>query len=141
MIRKTLHSLVAGAALMALMATSAHALEVAGVKLEDTAKVGGKELVLSGAGLRTKVVKLYALGVYLPKKESTAAGVLAATGPRRFELVMLREISSEDFGNAFLMGINKNLDKDEKAKLFTPLANLGEMFERIGGLKKGDVML
>ena len=33
------------------------AVEVAGVKFDDTATVAGKELKLNGAGLRTKVIE------------------------------------------------------------------------------------
>jgi hypothetical protein len=137
-------TLLAGAALLAGLASPpAHAAEVNGVKLPDTAKVAGQTLVLSGAGVRIKaVVKVYVLGVYLGKKETTQAGVLAAPGPKRFELVTLRDLSSDEFGSAFIAGINKNLDKDEKAKMFNQLTKLGELFEKIaGGLKKGDVVV
>ncbi|MEY4763508.1 MAG: hypothetical protein RI907_181 [Pseudomonadota bacterium] len=137
-----LMALMAGAALVAALASpSAHALEVVGVKLDDGAKVAGQSLVLSGAGLRTKVIKLYVLGVYFNKKETSQAAVLGNSGAKRFQIVMLRDFSGDEFGVAFLAGINKNLDKDEKAKLFGPLAKLGEAFERIGGLKKGDVVV
>jgi hypothetical protein len=136
-------SLIAGAALVAALASpSAHAAEILGVKLEDTQKVGGKDLVLSGYGIRMKAVfKVYVLGVYLSKKETTQAAVLANTGPKRFVLTFQRDLSGDEFGSAFLAGINKNLDKDEKSKLVNPLLKLGEMFERIGGLKKGDVVV
>jgi hypothetical protein len=134
-------SALAAAVLGMSMSMAAFGTEVAGIKLEDTVKVAGKELVLSGAGLRTKVVvKVYVLGIYLGKKETTQAGVLAAPGPKRALLTMLRDLSGEDFGNAFLSGINKNLDKDEKTKLVNQLLKFGEVFETIGGLKKGDIV-
>ncbi len=136
-------TLLSAAALVAALASpSAHAAELLGVKLDDTAKVGGKELVLSGYGIRMKAVfKVYVLGVYLTKKETTQAGVLASQGPKRFVLNFQRELSGDEFGGAFLAGINKNLDKDEKSKLVNPLLKLGETFERIGGLKKGDLVV
>jgi len=46
--------------------------------------------------------KVYVAGLYLPEKKTTAAGVLATQGPRRLKLVMLREVNSEDFGQAFM---------------------------------------
>jgi hypothetical protein len=136
-------SLMAGAALVAALASpSAHAAEILGVKLDDTAKVGGKELVLSGHGIRMKAVfKVYVLGVYMTKKETTQAGVLANQGPKRFVLNFQRDVPGEEFGASFLAGINKNLDKDEKSKLVNPLLKLGDTFERIGGIKKGDLVL
>ena len=141
--RLAMTTLLAGAALVAgLAAPSAHAaVDVMGVKIDETAKVAGTNLVLSGAGVRLKVVKVYVLGVYLGKKETSQAAVLAAPGPKRFLIHCIHELSGEEFGSAFLAGINKNLDKDEKAKLFKPLEKLGEVFEKIPGLKTGDVII
>ena len=43
---------------------SALALEIKGVKVDETARVGGKALVLNGAGVRTKMVfKVYVAGL------------------------------------------------------------------------------
>lgn len=118
------------------------AMEVQGVKLEETTTVAGKTLVLNGAGARIKaVLKVYVLGVYLTEKKTTAADVMALTGPKRFKIVMLRDLSSEEFGQAFLTGINKNLAKDEKAKFVNQLVKLGDLFTDIeAGVKKGDVI-
>ena len=137
-------SLSLGAAVPLLSPSVAHAAhEVSGISLEDSTKVGGKELVLSGSGTRIKagLFKVYVMGLYLSDKKTTAADVLAAQGPKRFKLVMLRELTGEEFGNIFLAAINKNLDKDEKSKLVNQLVKLGEVFETVGGLKKGDVKL
>jgi len=131
------------AALLSLGAMApAWAAEVAGVKLEESAQVAGKPLVLSGYGVRIKAVfKVYALGLYLSEKKTTTADVLAAPGPKRFKLVLLRDLTSEEFGQALLTGINKNLDKEEKAKFVNQLVKLGELFEEItSGVKKGDVV-
>lgn len=118
---------------------AAQAVEVAGVKLDDTVKVAGKELKLNGAGVRTKVIfKVYAAGLYLTEKKTTAADVLATQGPRRLKLVLLREVSSEDFGQAFMDGLNANSDKAEKAKFVNQTVKMGEIFASIPALKKGD---
>lgn len=134
---------LAGAALLSLaLLAPAHAVEVHGVKLEDSVQVGGKPLVLNGAGARIKAVfKIYAMGLYLSEKKTTPADVLAASGPKRFKIVLLRELSGEEFGSAFLAGINKNLEKDEKSKYVNQLVRFGEMFDTIDGLKKGDVIV
>jgi len=136
-------SLVAAASLAAaLISKPAAAVEVAGVKLDDSVKVAGKDLKLNGAGVRVRAVfKVYALGLYLGKKETTTEGVLAATGPRRFQIVMLREVSGDDFGQAFMSGINANSDKAEKSKLVNQMVKFGELFQAVPGLKKGDTMI
>lgn len=135
-------SLITAAALTVGAALPSLAAEVGGVKLEDSMQVAGKNLVLNGAGLRVKAVfKVYAIGLYLSEKKTTPADVQAVAGPKRFKIVMLRDLSGEEFGQAFLTGINKNSDKDEKAKFVNQLVKLGELFEEVGGLKKGDVIL
>ena len=59
------------AALALATAPAFAAMDVAGVTFEDKARLGGTELTLNGAGVRTKVFfKVYAIGLYLPEKKS-----------------------------------------------------------------------
>lgn len=123
------------------MAGLVPAAEVAGVKLDDTVKVAGKELKLNGAGVRTRiVVKVYVLGLYLTEKKDSTAGVLDATGPRRFTLTMLREVTGDELGQAFMAGITANTDKTERSKFVNQLAQFGEAFVNIPQAKKGDTV-
>jgi hypothetical protein len=123
------------------LAGLAPAAEVAGVKLDDTVKVGGKELKLNGAGVRTRiVVKVYVLGLYLTEKKDTTAGVLDAPGPRRFTLTMMREVTGDDLGQAFMAGITANTDKAERSKFVNQLAQFGDAFVNIPLAKKGDTV-
>ena len=129
--------LVAALALFTL--APAQAVEIAGVKLDDSVKVAGKDLKLNGAGLRTRAIfKVYAMGLYLGKKETTPEAILASSGPRRVTLVMLRDITGDDLGQAFMAGINSNSDKAEKGKIVNQMVKFGEMFVTVGSLKKGD---
>lgn len=139
---KTLKTLATGAALaLALALPAAAAVDVNGIKFEDVNKVGGKDLKLNGAGMRTKlVIKVYAAGLYLPEKSRNVADILKMDGPRRVTLVMARDISSEDLGKAFMDGINENLDKAEKAKIVGQIGKFGEMFASVDQIRKGDVL-
>jgi len=138
---KLLSKSTLAAAVLGMAMSLAQAVEIAGVKVPETSKVGGKDLVLSGAGLRTKTVfKIYVLGIYLGKKETTTAGVLAAQGPKRAQIHVLRQLTGEEFGGAFLTGINKNLDKEEKSKYVNQLLRFGELFETLPPLKPGDIV-
>jgi hypothetical protein len=122
-------------------AFGSQAAEVAGIKFDETTKVAGKELKLNGLGIRTKVIfKLYAAGLYLPEKKTTTAEILKLEGPRRMELVMMREISSEDLGKAFMNGLNENADTAEKTRLIAQISKFGEMFAMLESLKKGDIL-
>ena len=119
----------------------AMAMEVSGVKFDDTVRVADQDLTLNGAGVRYKVIfKVYAAGLYLPVKKTAAADVLNLPGAKRMAIVMLRDVSSEDFGQAFLSGIQKNSEKAEKAKLINQLLKFGQLFASIPELKKGDML-
>lgn len=139
---KTLKTLATGAALaLAIALPAAAAVDVNGIKFEDVNKVGGKDLKLNGAGMRTKlVIKVYAAGLYLTEKSKNVADILKMDGPRRVTLVMARDISSEDLGKAFMDGINENLDKAEKAKIVGQIGKFGEMFASVDQIRKGDVL-
>jgi hypothetical protein len=137
-----LSALMTSAALTLGTLSTAHAVDVQGAKIEDTATVAGKTLVLNGAGARIKAVfKVYAIGLYLTEKKSTPADVLALSGPKRFKIVFLRELTSDEFGQAFLTGINKNLEKDEKTKFVNQITKFGDLFTEFEGVKKGDVII
>ena len=93
-----------------LSATLAQAaVEVAGVKFDDKARLGNTELALNGAGLRSRfIIKVYAVGLYLPQKAASVAEALALKGPARLHVVALRELPAEDFANALVEGIHRN---------------------------------
>lgn len=128
--------------LMAGFVQGTLAAEVAGVKMEDAVKVGGKELKLNGAGTRAwaGLIKVYAMGLYLTEKKSTAADVLALNAPRRVKLVLMRKVNNEELGQAFMDGLNKNSDKAEKAKFVDQTIKMGEVFTSISELDKGSVI-
>ncbi|HTN66128.1 MAG TPA: chalcone isomerase family protein [Burkholderiaceae bacterium] len=123
------------------LAPTVQAVEVAGVKLDDSVRVANQELKLNGAGVRFKVVfKVYAAGLYLAEKKSTVADVLAAPGAKRVTLVMMRDLSNEELGQSFMAGIKKNSTLAERTKIVTQMMQFGEMFATVPELKKGDVI-
>lgn len=139
--RKILQS-AAAAAILAASSLPAFAAEVSGVKFPDTVTVAGQELVLNGAGVRTKLVfKVYALGFYLKDKKATVAEVLASNGPRRIRIMPMRDLTSDDFGMAFMKGLNDNVSPEERTKLLPQTKAFGEMFAQFPGLKKGDELI
>jgi hypothetical protein len=140
--RTSLKTLAAGICMTLAMGQSAFAaIDINGYKFDDTAKVAGKDLKLNGAGMRTKLVfKVYAAGLYLPEKKNNVADILKLEGPRRVTLQMARDVSSEEFGKAFMDGLNENVDRAEKAKIVSQIGRMGETFASVDGLKKGDVL-
>jgi len=135
---------IAGAALLAcaFAQPAMAAADVAGIKFADTVNVGGQDLKLNGAGVRTKIVfKVYAVGFYLQEHKNTVQDVLAVAGPRRIQLVSMRDLTSDEFGQAFMSGLSANTTADERTKFLPQTKAFGEMFGAIPGLKKGDVLL
>jgi len=132
---------IAGLGLALGLGGAAQAIEVGGLKFDDTVKVAGKELKVNGAGVRTRIViKVYSLVLYLPEKKDTTAGVLDTQGPRRFSLGLLREVTGDELGQAFMAGITANTDKAERSKFVNQLAQFGEAFVNIPQGKKGDII-
>lgn len=139
--RKSLMNLVVAASFAMGLGMNAQAVEVGGVKLDDTTKVANQELKLNGAGLRTwAVFKVYAAGLYLPEKKKTVPEIMALNGARRIKLVLLRDVNNEELGQAFMDGLNANSDKAEKAKFVNQTMKMGEIFASIPKLNKGDTI-
>lgn len=146
MIRRHLlqHALGAGA-LAALprlsnaQAAPAGPVEVAGVRYEPQATLGGAKLLLNGAGVRWKVVvKVYTAGLYLTTKATTTEQVLAAAGPKRMHIAMLREIDANELGRLFTKGMQENAPRDEMMKSIPGTVRLGEIFAARKRLNAGD---
>jgi len=65
-----------------LTASTAIAGRIGGVTLPETLKAGDATLVLNGAGLRKKLwIKVYAGGLYLPRKQADANAIIRADEP------------------------------------------------------------
>ena len=127
------------ALMLSLWALQVSALEVAGVSVADKAKVGASELVLNGAGIRTRVVfKVYVGALYLAEKTSAAADALAQQGAKRMALTMLRELSAQQLNEAFENGIRANHGAAEVEMLKPRIAELLALFT---DAKTGDVIL
>lgn len=125
-------------ALLSLGALAAQ-VDVAGVKLDDTADVHGAKLQLNGAGVRYKAIfKVYVGALYVGKKVATPEEFYAATGPKRMSITMLRDIDSNELGKAFTKGFEENAPKGEMSKLINGLIRMGQVFADQKKLVAGD---
>lgn len=133
---------LAAAALAALVlctAAPAGAVEIAGTKIADDTTLAAHKLVLNGAGIRYRFgFQVYVCALYLPTKASTPKDVIAEKGPKRVSVTMLREISSDDLGDALLSAIKKNSTPQETQRFGLQLVSLGQLFATIPRLKKGE---
>ena len=122
------------------LAGAAGAAEVGGVKLQDKVTLEGKELVLNGAGIRTKLMfKVYVASLYLPAKASNLAGVLAAE-PRRVQLSLLRDLSADDLAGALADGIRDTSTPEQSAAVKAQTDQLLSIMKSVGQAKTGDVV-
>jgi len=94
---------------------------------------------LNGAGIRYRFgFKVYAAGLYLQNKAATPEAALSAGGPKRIQLVMLREVDGAELGKLFVRGIENNTPKGEDLSKIVPgTARLGDAFAQVfaGGKK------
>ena len=115
------------------------ALELAGVNVTDKTTVGASELVLNGAGIRTRAIfKVYVAALYLTEKKSGLADVLALPGAKRVAITLVRDLSAQQLTEAFDEGIKANVSATEMEPLKPRVAELLSLFT---DGKKGDVIL
>jgi len=124
-----------------LLSWNAGAVEVAGVKLADSVNVGNQDLVLNGAGLRTKFFfKVYVAALYLPAKQTDASAIITAADPQRIALFMLRDLGQKRFLNAFLEAIEANHTKAEMAMMDDQIRQMSDIFHQVQDIRSGDVI-
>lgn len=129
--------------LLSGLALAASAAEFEGVKLADSVRVSdaGPDLVLNGAGLRTRVFfRVYVGALYLTKKTTMANAVISDDGAKRVALHMLRELSSDQFVSALEDGLKNNHSAEQLAKLDAPTRQLRAIFDAVKTAKTGDVI-
>jgi long-chain acyl-CoA synthetase len=124
----------------ALLAGAAWGAEVGGVKLDDKASVGGSEVVLNGAGVRTRAIfRVYVGSLYVPAKATTLPAVLAK-GPRRIQMNLLRDVSAGQMVDALVDGLRDNNSEAELAALKPQTDQLITLMKSLGDLKEGHVV-
>jgi hypothetical protein len=123
--------------------SAALAAEVAGVKLDDKVRIapGAPELVLNGAGIRTRFfVKVYVGALYLPEKKTAAADVLALGGAKRMHLAMLRDLTAQQLADALNEGFAANNPPADQERYKAQLAELLATMNALGAAKSGEAI-
>ena len=115
-------------------------IEVGGVAFESEIVVRGTKLQLNGAAVRSRaaVFKVWAGGLYLPRKASTLNEVLTQPGVKRWHVVLLREVEGNEMGKQFTGAIGKNASRSEFVALIPTIARMGEIFSQKKRLSTGE---
>ena len=73
--------------LLLMLSVPLQAMELAGITMPDSLENKGKNLVLNGAGTRTKFfLKLYVGGLYLAERSQDGGGIIEADSPMTLRL-------------------------------------------------------
>jgi len=121
--------------LILIFASSAWAAEVAGVKIDDRARVGASELELKGAGLRKRLFfQVYAVGLYVADRK---ADPISQPGLKRVAIHMLRDVGVDQFSEALADGIRENHSAAEAKALEPRVKELAATMAEIKEASKG----
>lgn len=124
-----------------LLSWNVNALEVAGIKLADSAQVGTTNLQLNGAGLRTRLFfNIYVGALYLPQKQTSVEAIVADEREHRVALHILRELSSEKLFNAFYDAIKANHSPADLTAMGAQIRQMAQIFDAVKVAKPGDVI-
>jgi Chalcone isomerase-like len=124
---------------VACVAPPLQAGEISGVKFADNAEVSGQALLLNGLGIRYRAIfKVYAAGLYLPKKSHDDKEVLTMAGAKRIHAVMFRELEGDVLGRLMIQGIRENSSSQEALRHAGSIGKLGQAFSERKKLLPGD---
>ncbi len=108
-----------------LLATAGYSLEIAGVNVPDSISANGNNLVLNGAGLRTKFfIKAYISGLYLTQKSSNAQAIVNADQPMAVRLTITSKLITSDKMES---AVREGFENSTKGNI-APIKNLIESF-------------
>lgn len=113
-------------------------VEVKGARFNETYQLANQALQLNGAGVRVKViVDVYAAGLYVTRKDHNAATLINQPGPKSMQIVLLRDLTGEDFADAMVKGFKKNNSDADVAKYQPKLDEIRTLMMGFGQVKKG----
>lgn len=113
-------------------ATPVHALDIADVILSESVQVGGKDLVLNGAGIRKATIfgiRVYVGALYLTSKTNDVQTILNSPEPKQIILHFVRSVGKEKLQDAWKEAIDKNAPNP--TALETPLNTFNAMMEDV----------
>lgn len=119
----------------------AYAAQVGNVTVDDTAHLGNSNLILNGAGVRSKFIfDLYVTALYLVEKKHTLAAVLADPAEKRIALYLMDDINADNLLYGFQHAIKKNQTEESMQAMKEEMHEFDRMGHQFGRMKEGDVI-
>jgi hypothetical protein len=116
--------------------------ELEGVPIDDSATVAGAKLVLNGASVQKRgFFKTNTCALYLTEKRHTLDEVVKLSGPKRVQLVMLRDIKGFLIARQFLTDFAASATEAEANALTAEVEAIAKGYAQIDMLHKGDVVV
>ncbi|MFZ4714984.1 MAG: chalcone isomerase family protein [Bacteriovoracaceae bacterium] len=124
---------------LVLISTSSFAAEIDGINFSETQKLGTKDLVLNGVGLRQATIfkiKAYAGALYLEKKNSNGEAISKSPEDKIIVMNFLREVDQKKIKETYLESFENNCE--------TNCAAVKPAFEQMiasfSDMKKADIL-
>jgi hypothetical protein len=122
-----------------LSSFSLHAAEIAGINFNETLKLGNKDLVLNGLGLRQATIfkiKAYAGALYLEKKSSDGEAISKSPEDKVVMMHFLRDVDQKKIKETY----NESFENNCENNCAQLKPTLEQMTSQFSDMKKGDIL-
>lgn len=124
-----------------LTVTALHAGEVGGVRLDDSIRTAHGELLLNGAGVRSKFfIDVYVGALYVTRKSTSPAEIIGDDRARRIVMHMRRELDADVLTKALEEGLAENHLPEEMVALAPQATQLSGIMRGVGKVAAGDAV-
>lgn len=128
-----------GALAWPVLALAQAVVTVDGVDVPTAATVRGKKLVLNGAGVRRRgYYKSNIVALYLPERLTTLDAIMKLDGPRRIQMLLLRDFSQSTVSRIFLADFKQATTDTEFKTLINEVAEIGAIYNNVKRVEQGD---
>ena len=128
-----------GALAWPVQALAQAVVKVDGVDVPTATTVRGKKLVLNGAGVRRRgYYKSNIVALYLPERLTTLEAIMKLDGPRRIQMLLLRDFSQSTVSRIFLADFKQAATDAEFKALINEVAEIGAIYNNVKRVEQGD---
>lgn len=128
-----------GALAWPMQAHAQATLKVDGIEVPTATTVRGKKLVLNGAGVRRRgYYKSNIVALYLPERLTTLDAIMKLDGPRRIQMLLLRDFSQSTVSRIFLADFKQAATDTEFKTLINEVAEIGAIYNNVKRVEQGD---